>query len=992
MKYIKPLSGAIILLTALTLSVFGQQTGSVSGDIVDAQGAIVVGASVTVTDSSGKQKSAVSGPDGKYRVTGLAPGVYTIGVSAEGFGVFIASDVAVKGGESVSLPVMLSVGQIEEEVAVNPDEGVSTEAQNNASSLVLKEDELKALPDDPDDLEQALQALAGGAAGPNGGQILIDGLQGNIPPKEAIREIRINQNPFSAEYDRIGFGRIEILTKPGSDKFRGQAFFNFNDSAFNSRNPFSENKANSQTKFYGGNISGPLIKNKASFFLNLDNRDVDSGTIVNATIIDSGFNIVPFQQEFPVPNRRFSISPRIDYQLNDTNTIIGRYEFERRTSDNQGIGDFTLPTRATSSTNTEHNIQLTETAILNSKTVNETRFQYRIDDTERTGDSTQPGINVQSGFVGGGSSTGLSFNKEKYWEIQNYTTTALGKRSEHGIKFGVRLRGTTVEDRSDSNYNGTFTFSGFLDDNGTPGDTSDDVFVSSIEQYRQKLLGNADPRFNPNQFSITTGNPLASVSQYDVGAFITEDWKVNPGLTMSFGLRYENQTNINDNLNFAPRFSFAFSPGAGGAKAPKSVFRGGFGVFYSRFSDNNVLTAERLDGVSQQQYIVGNGNALLSQPVFTLNGVTNVPTIDQLSAIAPLSSTPRVLANDLQAPYTIQMALSWERQLPARSTFSVYYVGSRDLHLIRSRNINAPVCPPGFDCPIGDATALQALRPDPTTGNIYQYESSGVLDQHQLIFNFRTILSSNFTIFSNYRISKAEGNSDGGFPSYSYDPNLDYGNSFADQRQMFFFGGSFGLPFGGISLRPFIIAGSGRPFDITAGQDRNGDSIFNDRPTFGELASACQARGLTADWCNVSGYDANAIIPRNFGRGPAFATVNLSIDKTFGFGGKGDSAPANSGGDSGGGDRGGRSGGRGGRGGMMMGGPFGGFGGGERKPYNLTVGVRINNLLNTNNPNSPVGTISSALFGESTNTIGGFGRGGGGGGNRRVDLSLRFRW
>ncbi len=203
------------------------------------------------------------------------------------------------------------------------------------------------------------------------------------------------------------------------------------------------------------------------------------------------------------------------------------------------------------------------------------------------------------------------------------------------------------------------------------------------------------------------------------------------------------------------------------------------------------------------------------------------------------------------------------------------------------------------------------------------------------------------------------------------------------------------MPWGGISLRPFIMLGSGGPFDITAGQDRNGDSIFNDRPTFAELGSACQAKGITADWCNVSGYDPSAIIPRNFGRGPSFATVNLSIDKSFGFGGgSSDSAGADGG-------RGGGPGGRGGRrgGGNVFDGGRGGFGGGgERSPYNLRVGVRINNLLNTNNMNSPVGNISSALFGQSTNTAGGFGRGGGGGfgggsgGNRRVDLSLRFSW
>ncbi|MCO6510189.1 MAG: TonB-dependent receptor [Aridibacter famidurans] len=965
---------------------FGQQSGSVTGQVTDSVGDAVVGATVTVVDKGGNEKTTVTNGSGVYSISGLTAGRYTIRAFAENFAMFEATDVDVFSGSPNEFPIMLNVEGVEEEVEVTDEGQVSTDAQNNASALVLKEEDLAALPDDPDDLEAALQALAGGAAGPNGGQIYIDGFQGgNLPPKEAIREIRINQNPFSAEYDRLGFGRIEILTRPGSDKFRGQAFFNFNDDFLNTRNPFAENKADSTRMFYGGNISGPVIDKKASFFVNIDNRRIDNGSIVNATVIDSNFNAVPFQQEFTIPSRRFSIGPRFDYAINQNNTLVFRYEFERRTAENQGIGGFSLPTRGTESENTEHTFQVTETAILNAKTVNETRFQFRDESSEQLGDNTIPAINVSGAFVGGGSSIGLNYDKERSWELQNYTTTALGRDSQHAIKFGVRLRGTSLEDRTESNYGGTFTFAGFLNDNGTPGDTSDDFFVSSIEQYRQKLLGNPDPRYNPNQFSITTGNPLADISQYEVGAFITDDWRVNPGLTLSFGLRYENQTNISDKMNFAPRFSFAYSPGAGGQGTPKTVFRGGFGIFYNRFSENLALQALRLDGTRQQQYIIGLGNPLLAQPVFTLDGVTNVPTADQLALVSPLSSIPRIISPELQAPYTIQGAFSVERQLPGNSTVSVYYVTARDLHTIRSRNINAPVCPPGFDCPVGDPVALAALRPDPTTGNIYQYESSGYSNSQRLIFSFRTFFSQGLTLFSNYILANSKSNSDGGFPAYSYDISDEYSNSSFDTRHTFFMGGSVNVPFG-ISLRPFKIARSGSPFDITSGIDSNGDSIFNDRPTFGELAARCDALGLTASWCDVSGYSADATLPRNYGRGPSFFTVNLGIDRTFSFGG-GESNAGGQGGPGGGGIPGM---GRGGRGGGMRGGFFGGN---ERGKYNLTLGVRVNNLLNTTNESTPVGNLSSSLFGQSTSTAGGFGRfGGGGGGNRTVELQARFRW
>lgn len=1008
----KLLINVVILTLLFSIGVFAQQSGTIKGQVSDSLGDALVGATVIAVDENGKEKSTISNNRGEYTISGLAPGKYIVRATAESFSLYEATDLILTPGETEDLSILMVVEAVSERVEVGEEGGVSTDPASNASSLILREADLDALPDDPDDLEQALQALAGGAAGPNGGQIYIDGFTGgNIPPKDAIREIRVNQNPFSAEYDRLGFGRIEILTKPGSDKFRGQAFFNFSDSALNARNPFSLNKADSQTKFFGANISGPIIKNKASYFLAFDNRIIDNGETVNATIVDSNFNIVPFQQEFIIPNRRLSINPRLDYQINSTNTLVGRYEFERATSDNRGIGGFSLPSRATSFENTEHTFQLTETAILNAKTINETRFQYQFEDRQTTGDNSIPAINVLDSFYGGGSSVGLNYDRQSNWELQNYTTTALGADSQHALKFGVRLRGVKLEDRSESNYGGTFTFTGVSfcrNEDGTPcldangnqisqpivlvDGTTVNGPLNSIQQYQQNLLGNTDPRFNPNQFSITAGDPLADISQYDVGLFVTDDWRVNPGLTLSFGLRYENQTNISDSLNFAPRFSFAYSPGAGGAKPPKTVFRGGFGIFYDRFGENFSLQAQRLDGFSQQQFIVTNNQAILGQADFSLNGVTNVPTAAQLSTISPLSSTPRIIADDLQSPYTMQGAFSVERQLPGRSNISLYYVVSRNVHLIRSRNINAPVCPPGTPCPTTNAAALQLLRPDPTQGNLYQYESSGVLDQQQLIFSFRTFFSQGLTLFSNYRLSFANG-TDGGFPQYSYNIDDEYSNSSSDQRHFFFLGGSVSVPFG-ISLRPFILGGSGRPFNLIAGRDLNGDSIFNDRPTFAQLSNRCAELGINSSFCDVSGQDPNAVVTRNYGRGPGFFTVNLSVGKNFGFGktatpAGGQTAGGNDGG--GGMGRGGRGGGRGGGGRGGRGGGGGFFGGNERKPYNLNVGVRFNNLFNTNNQNPPVGNLNSPLFGQSTDSAGGFGRGGGSAA-RRIEFNTRFSW
>ncbi|MBK9164950.1 MAG: TonB-dependent receptor [Acidobacteria bacterium] len=969
---------SFLAIALLAVAGFSQQQGSVTGQVQDTLGAALVGASVTVVSPDGRVRNATTNQRGEFTVTGLAPGIYTVRVAIANFAIYENNEVEITAGQRTELLVPLTVEGVDEQVDIDTANQVSTDPNSNLSATVLKGADLEALPDDPDELEAALQALAGPSAGPNGGQIYIDGFTGGrLPPREAIREIRINQNPFSAEYDRLGFGRIEILTRPGADKFRGSAFTNFNDSRFNSRNPFALNRAPGQTRFFGGNVSGPVQKGKSSFFVDINNRDIDANTIINAQVLDANLNVVPFQQDVQVPTRRFSFSPRFDYQINDKNTLQLRYSYTNAKSENQGLGNITLPTRAFETTYTENEIRLTETMIINPTTINETRFEIDFENREQTGDNTIPTINVGSAFVGGGSQIGLSFDKETSWELQNYTTTSLGKNSEHAIKFGVRVRSLTIRDRSENNFGGSFSF-------------------INLDSYRNTVLGND----YPTSFSLTTGNPEQKVSRTDVGLFITDDWRISPGFTMSFGLRYENQTNIKDNLNFAPRVSFAWSPGAGGARAPKTVIRGGFGLFYDRFSENLTLQAQRFNGSNQLSLLVNSFDpdpvrraaaiALLQQAVFTVDGVTNVPTAAQIQAALPQSNTIRTISPEIQSPYLAQVALGVERQLPRNTTLSVFYIGSRTWHVLRARNINAPICPEQVNC-------LDAPRPNPSAGDIYQYESSGILNQNRININLRSNLNPRISIWGNYSLGFSKSNSDGAqsFPAYTYDLSDEYGRSSFDTRHSVVFGGNVSLPWS-FSLNPFVTANTGSPFNITRGVDLNGDGLTNERPTFGELATRCGELGLTNSFCDVSGFDPNEIIPRNFADGQKFFNVNLRVSKNFGFGKT--AAPAGDAPQAGGGPRGGGIPGIG-RGGPRGGGPggFGGMGGGDgRSPYNLNVSVQFTNLLNTVNFASPISNLASSRIGQFTRTQGGFGGFGGFGGsgsnNRSITLQARFSW
>src|SRR6266513_3630888 len=241
-KFSRQSLGIALIVVLSAVFAFGQQArGTLRGVIKDELGATIVGASVTITDPSGVEKTGTTNGEGAYVFNGLVSGKYLLRASATGFAVS-ESEIDLTSGQRATLDLTLKVTIEEQKVTIAAETPLSTESTNNANQTLITGKDLDALPDDPDELAAALQALAGPSVGPNGEQIFIDGFSGGrLPPKESIREIRINQNPFAAENDQHS-GRIDILTRQGTDKLRGSSFFNFEDESLNSRNPFSSSR------------------------------------------------------------------------------------------------------------------------------------------------------------------------------------------------------------------------------------------------------------------------------------------------------------------------------------------------------------------------------------------------------------------------------------------------------------------------------------------------------------------------------------------------------------------------------------------------------------------------------------------------------------------------------------------------------------------------------------------------------------------------------
>ena len=975
-----PLFRRTVLLLFVTGVVACAQTSSgvLRGRITDPSGAVIPQATVMANTSDGRSVTVVTNSQGTYEFKELPPGSYTVTVVAKGFATDQEEDVNVVAGRVQQLDIGLQIQVEQQQVEVQSETPtVDVSPQNSASTMVIKGKDLEALSDDPDELQSELEALAGPSVGPNGGQIYVDGFTaGQLPPKSAIREIRINQNPFSAEYDKLGYGRIEIFTKPGTDQLHGQVMVNGNSSAFNALNPFVTEEPGYYSEIFNGNVSGPLGK-KASFFFTAQQRNIDNESVVAAQILDTSNNIVPYNQAVPSPSTVLNISPRFDFQLTPSNTLTVRYQYVRNNQDNAGIGQFSLPSLGYNSHSTEQTVQISDTQIISPTIVNETRFQYIRQSSDQIPLSTAPTLTVQGAFTGGGSPSGTVVSNQDHYELQNYTSIAHG---HHLIKFGGRLRGTLYSSDQDSGFNGNYTFQSL-----NAYQITEVGLQEGLTPQQIRALGGG-----ASQFSITTGQPLSDVSMIDVGLYAEDEWRIKPNISLTAGLRYETQSGIPYHGDWAPRISLAWGLGRG-KTPPKTVLRAGYGIFYDRFSYNYLLQAERQNGITQLQYIV-------NQPDF----YPLVPTSSELAKLAKTSPTIYQVAPNIQPGYTLQTAFSVERQLTKSSTLSVTYLNSRGEHQLFMRNANAPL--PGTYNP---ADPTSGVRPFGGTTNIYQYNSGGVFLQNQLITNFRVNLGTKLSLFGFYSLNFSNsdlgaggggggggsffggGSSSAAFIMNSYDPMEDWGRATFDVRNRFVLGGNLTLKYG-FRLSPFILAQSGAPFNIIVGQDLNGDSIFNDRPAIGTTAGPGGTIYVTP-WGTFNSVPiaGQPIAPINTGSATSLFTLNLRLSKTFGLGPKlerGTLASAGRGGGGGGG--GGRGGGLGGRGLSGAGGnPFS-FANETTHRYNLTFSISARNLLNNVNYAPPVGNLESPIFGEPNSLAGPpFSSGSA---NRRIDLQMLF--
>ena len=972
-------------------SAHAQQTGAtVRGNVLDPDNALIPGAIVTLTPTTGNALTATSQSDGTYTFRGVPAGTYSLTSTATGFATFVRLSLRITPGQALTQDIKMTLQEQSQVVQVTASTAqVSVDADSNASSTVIKGKDLDALSDDPDELSSELTALAGPAAGPNGGQIYVDGFTGGqLPPKSSIREIRVNQNPFSAQYDRIGFGRVEVFTKPGTDKFHGSASLQGNNSSFNSTNPFEGAAIPYHTIFFLGQLTGPLTKN-ASFTIGGSHRTIQSNSLINPTGFYStsptSTTLCPpgalTQNGLPcyntggypstarsvfVPQTRYDISPRIDYAITDKNTLTVRYQYESNSTMNDGLGGITtLPEQGYNDGSTESTIQISDSQIVSDKIVNETRFEYQRTTGYQNPLTTTPQITVQGAFTAGGDNGGTSNNTGSHIEVQNYTSIALSKNF---IRFGGRLRYNNENLTSNANANGTFTYASLLDpcvSGNASGVKPATCATTTTPCSSLNATANNGTYFSsyqcglPSQYVIAQINtPTISASTTDIGLYAEDDWKPRANLSISYGIRYEAQSVIHSGHDFAPRTSISYGiPRKSGN--PLTVVRGGFGIFYDRFGLGNILTTDQQNGSAQVISTFVNPGAACLPGATTACGSTTATR-----------NTIYTLSPNLRSSYNLQGGIGVDQQVSRSATISVNYLITR-----------------------GDHQFLSGAFPT-ASGYNYQFGSRGVYNQKQLTAN-ANVRTKYITMGGFYALSFAHADTNGAssFTTNAYNPGADYGRAGFNRKNFSVIYGSVNLPYK-FTASPFLIAQSGTPYNITTGTDTNGDSVYNDRPAFNSASPAsCTS---AASFITPTPGTSYAPVPVNYCTAPGNFTMNMRVARTFGFGPRTDAGRGGNNGGQGGNRPGGfgapgGGGGRGGPGGGGRGGPGGGFGGGNSgHRYNLTFGAQGSNIFNKVPLGTPVGTLTSPKFGQSINIAGGpFGSGAA---VRRITLQATFNF
>jgi carboxypeptidase family protein len=760
-----------LLLNAGLLAAQSKSRGiSITGAVLDPSGASAPDSTVTLRQGATNVASTHTDLEGRFVLNNVAPGSYTLEVKHEGFK-DTAAQLRVSTKPPAPLRVTLALAAVSSQLDVSGADvaEVSTDIASNLDAAAVDQSLLSDVPVFDQDYVATMSAFLDSAAtGTSGTQLIVDGLAATSVgvTSSAIQEVRINQNPYSAEYARPGRGSIEIITKSTTSDYHGVFNFTFRDSALNARDPFALTRAPEQRRIFEGSLTGPIGHSKTtSFLLSGHRQEEDLQSIVNATGPNG-----PIQMSIPSPRRDTQLSVRVTHQFNPDHAVFWQYNEWDYPASNQGVGGFVLPEAATESRQWEREAVFNDRLTLSPHWLSQ--FQILVGSERHFffSKSSNRKIIVQDAFTAGGAQRN-QLETELHFQLNEIVSWSAGK---HSLKFGVNIpdwsrRGEDIY----NNFGGTYYF-------------------SSLDDYAAGL---------PYAYRQQQGSGHVVFVQKELGGFIQDEYRLRPNFSLSLGLRYNWQNFLGDNTDFAPRLAFAYGLG----RNAKTVLRGGAGVFHDRTGPGPIMDLHLYNGAVLR-------NLLITDPSYP----------DPFAKLGPPSSLPTDITRfdpSITEPYTIQYSLGVERQLAKRTTLAITYTGSRGIDLYRSRDINAPFGPAYLSRP--DA-ALGLVRQVESAGR--QISDSLEFTLRGTVTRYFTGLMQ----YTLSRTDNDSGGINW-FPTNQYDLTGERGRADFDQRHRFNLLESLN-PGKWFTLGIGLTVASGKPYTLTTGDDPFHTGLANARP------------------------------------------------------------------------------------------------------------------------------------------------------------------
>ena len=880
----------LLLIPFLLTSTFAQtiNTATMRGGIKDQNGAVIVGATVEIiNDSTGLKRSTITDGDGNFTVGNLPlTGKYKIIVSRNGFAEGLKENIELNANQTASVDFILNVDGATGSNVVNVS-GTSESVQTDSAQLGTRFD-LEKIDNTPFvgrkltnivQLNSAVRPARGtgdlflnnflfvvNGNGRRQTNFSLDGSTGNDDwgrqtiftniPLSTIQEFNVITNPVSAEYGRTAGNVVNIVTKSGTNDFHSDLLFLVRPSGLQAGQPLAAQRTRDELFQLSGVVSGAIVEDKTHFLIGAENNNQRRSTVISSPLA--------FGTIFDGKYKQSMFFSRLDHQINEKNTLTGRFNLERFSDSNanDAVGGLNLSSAGRKFERNTYSAQLSESAVISEKIVNEARFEFNLGSPITQFTPNDPSTQFVRPISVEGESRAAFLQNHQY-QFADTLSMVFGKQS---IKVGGDIEfsssGGNGQEFGSGYVLGRFTFTNANSRN--PSIPTSALTIADAATFTQSF-GNAD----------------YNVRQYLWSLFAQDDFRIRQDLTINFGLRYERQTFTDDTNNFAPRIGFAYNV----LGDNKTVVRGSYGIYYSQLRAN--LGAQfNLGGptgvftftASRGQF--GFPTSLTALPSFPPGATLPARDIvirpgradyyNQFFDVSKLRGYPEKLLN----PYTQQATIGVERDLGKSYFLKVDYVYSHTADIDRLLDLNAPstFVPTGTTAALStrSVAAANLTRPIIPVNNGYRriqaVVNEGVSDYNDLQVNLEKRLSDKFSFLASYTLSKTtntvEPDAGNGDPlDVNQLGEFERGLSLLDQRHRFVLSGYYQLPFG-FTLGGVTTLASGRPYAITAGVDTNGDGSTADRPF---------------DLTN------GTYLERNAGRGSAIYETNLFAQKTFSF-------------------------------------------------------------------------------------------------------------